>query len=330
MNLATEYLGLKLSSPFVIGASPLADDLSAAQALEDLGAGAIVMRSLFEEQIYLTELEHAPRNGRGFPAPAADSRDFPAPAEYQMSPDSYLVHLGALKKGLRIPVIASLNGCRPGGWIDFARRCELAGADAIELNLYQIATDPAVSGAEIEAELIETVRMARAAVRIPIAAKISPFLSSPVHFCRQLERAGANGIVLFNRFYQAGFDQEEECDDLRLDLSDTAELLVRLRWLSLLSPQVDGSLAISGGVHGAKDAVKAIGAGADAVQVVSVLLRHGPRILATLTAGLSQWLSLHGYDDADSFRGTLARRQAADAGGRERGDYQRILQSWRI
>lgn len=329
MNLSTDYLGLKLSTPLMVGASPFADSLQLARSLEDFGAGALVMRSLFEEQIYLDALASVPPSWAGFSARADLPASFPPPSDYQLSPERYLRQIRALKAALAIPVIASLNGCRPGGWLDYAAQFEQAGADAIELNLYQLASDPAMSALEVEAEMLEAVRLVRAAVRIPLAIKISPFLSSPLNFCRQLERLGANGIVLFNRFYQAGLDLDEEQPELNLMLSEPSELLLRLRWISLLAPGCGASIAASGGVHGSKDAIKTIAAGASAVQVVSVLLRHGPRVLATLLAGISQWMSMHGYAGIADLRGTQSRR-SLNPSAEERADYQRLLQVWRV
>ncbi len=329
MSLSTSYLGLRLSTPLVVGASPFADSVPLAQSLEDFGAGAIVMRSLFEEQIYLAALAAAPTPRPGFPAQPDLVRSFPPPAEYQLSPERYLAQIRALKAELAIPVIASLNGCRPGGWLDYAAQFEKAGADAIEINLYQVAADGAVSALEVEAEMLEAVRLARASIKIPLAVKISPFLTSPLNFCRQLEKVGADGVVLFNRFYQAGIDLEEERDELKLELSEPSELLLRLRWISLLAPNFQGTIVASGGIHGGKDAIKAIASGAHAVQVVSVLLRHGPRVLATLLAGVSQWMSAHGYAGVSDLRGTQSRK-GLDPAGEERADYQRLLQAWRV
>lgn len=330
MNLTSPYLGLTLPTPFIIGASPLADDIGTVRVLADLGAGAIVLRSLFEEQIYLAALERAPALKGTEKLAGPGAAYFPAQADYQMSPDAYLDQIKRLKDAVSIPIIASLNGCRPGGWIDFARLFEKAGADAIELNLYHLAVDPSVTGLEVEADMLETLRLIKGAVTIPVSAKLSPFHSSLSNFARQLERGGADGIVLFNRFYQAGLDADEERDDPRLELSDSSELTLRLRWLTLLSPFLKASLGAAGGVHRARDAVKAIAAGADAVQLVSVLLRHGPRILSTLTAGLAQWLDDHGYSSVAELRDSLNLQRCPDPAGQARGEYQRILQAWRL
>jgi dihydroorotate dehydrogenase (fumarate) len=329
MDLSTSYLGLKLVTPLVVGASPFADDTHTARQIQDAGAGALVMRSLFEEQIYLDALARAPRPA---PSPAGDRPGavFPALSEYQLSPDQYLRQIADLKKELSIPIIASLNGCQPGGWVDFGRRFEAAGADAIELNLYNLAADPASSAVEVEAGLLETARLLKSSVRIPVAVKLQPYYTALAHFVRELELTGVDGIVIFNRVYQSDFDIEEQVPVTQLPLSDPTELLLRLRWLALLSPKARCSLAITGGIQKADDAIKAILAGAHAVQLVSVLLRHGPRFLGTVVDGLRQWMDQHGYSDISAFRGKMNLAGAPDAAAIERGDYQRLLQTWRI
>ncbi|HMD60920.1 MAG TPA: dihydroorotate dehydrogenase-like protein [Opitutaceae bacterium] len=330
MDLSTSYLGLKLVSPLVVGASPLADDIHTARQIQDAGAGAVVMRSLFEEQIYLEELSHAPRPSFLSTVGDPERSVFPALAEYQLNPEQYIRQIADLKAALTIPVIASLNGCRPGGWIDYASRFQNAGADAIELNLYQLSTDPGTSALDVEAEMLEAVQMVRGSVRIPVAVKLQPFFTSLPHFAQKLGRARVDGIVLFNRFYQADIDVSEQLAETRLRLSDPAELLLRLRWLAILTPQLRCSFALSGGVHDGGDALKAILAGAHAVQLVSVLLRHGPRFLATLIESMRKWMGERGYESVSDFRGSMSLDRCLDAASHERGSYQRILQNWRV
>ena len=330
MNLSTTYLGLKLANPFVVGASPYSDSTTMACQLQDAGAAAIVMRSLFEEQIDAEQ--RALRHHVETPAesnPEATSF-FPNYSEYQLMPDHYLRQIEELKRALTIPVIASLNGCRPGGWTDYARKCEEAGADAIELNLYQLATNPQVAAYELEADMLETVGLVVSGVRIPVAVKLSPFLTAPAHFAVTLEKIGARGVVLFNRFYQPDFNIEELEVQPHLKLSDSSELLLRLRWLAVLSPHFRGSLAASGGVHGTADAVKAILAGANAVQLVSALLRNGPHLLTMLLTGLAEWMDEHGYESVEEFRGAMNLSRCPDPAAFERANYQKILQSWRV
>jgi dihydroorotate dehydrogenase (fumarate) len=330
MNLSTTYLGLNLSTPLVIGASPFADDVTSSRELQEMGAGAIVMRSLFEEQI---QMEGVSRAGP-VPSPVAAFQEdappyFPALSEYQVSSDRYLRQIANLKAALGIPIIASLNGSHPGPWIDTARRFEAAGADALELNLYRIATDPRKSAADVEGEMLATVRQARKAVSIPIAVKLQPFYTSLVHFVAALEGAGANGVVLFNRFYQADFTTDALESEPQLRLSDPSELLLRLRWISILSPNTRCSLATTGGIHGSAEVVKSLLAGAHAAQLVSALLKHGPRYLSNVLDGLKQWMLTCGYQRLDQFRGALSLDKCPDAAAFERGSYQRLLQKWR-
>jgi dihydroorotate dehydrogenase (fumarate) len=330
MKLTTHYLGLKLRNPFIVGASPFSDSVHSVCQLQDAGASAIVMRSLFEEQIdaeqrALTHHVEAAAEGS-----AEATSYFPSFEEYQLTPDLYLKQIEHLKNSLTIPVIASLNGCRPGGWTDYAQKFAAAGADAIELNLYQLVTDPTVSADEVEADMLETVRSVAKSVKIPVAVKISAFHTSPAQFAIELEHAGAAGVVVFNRFYQPDMNLEELEVQAQLKLSDPSELLLRLRWLAILSPHVRGSLSATGGVHSADDAVKAILAGAHTVQLVSVLLKHGPRVLPTLLSGLQHWMGEHNYTSVDEFRGAMNLKRCPDPAAFERANYVRILQSWRV
>ena len=319
MNLATSYLGLNLSSPLIVGASPFCDRIDTACAVQDAGAAAVVMRSLYEEQW--------PAQARG-----PDARQSPAAAtaDYQLSPAQYLRQLEYLKEALAIPVIASLNGCRRGEWIDYARQFQDAGADAIELNCYQMVTAANVASDQIETEMLELLGAVVATVRIPVAVKLSPFHTSLTQLAVALELAGAAGLVLFNRFYQRDVDTDERELVPRLRLSDSGDLLLRLRWLATLSPQLRGSLAASGGVHRASDIVKALLTGADVTQLVSVLLQHGPRVIVTLRAGLEHWMREHGYTTIEQFRGTLDSRPRPDPAAFERASYVEALQSWTL
>jgi dihydroorotate dehydrogenase (fumarate) len=330
MKLATNYLGLKLSNPLIVGASPFSDNVHAACQLQDAGAAAIVMRSLFEEQIDAEQLALTHHLESAAESNAEATSYFPGFEEYQLTPDLYLRQLGHLKNSLTIPVIASLNGCRPGGWTDYAQKFEAAGADAIELNLYQLVTDPTVPADEVEADMLETVRSVTTAVKIPVAVKISAFHTSPAQFAVALEHAGAAGVVIFNRFYQPDLNLEDLEVQPQLKLSDPSDLLLRLRWLAILSPHLRGSLAATGGVHSSDDVAKAILAGAHTVQLVSVLLKHGPRMLSTLLNGLQHWMGEHGYNSVEEFRGAMNLRRCPDPAGFERANYVRSLQSWRI
>ncbi len=330
MNLTTQYLGLTLKNPLVVGASPFCDDVTMAQRLEEAGAAAVTMHSLFEEQIDAEQLALTRHVDATAESHAEATSYFPAHSEYQLSPDQYLLQILRLKKALSIPVIASLNGSRPGGWIDYARRMERAGADAIELNLYRLITDPAMPADEVEAGMVATVRDVTSSVEIPVSVKISPFHTSPTFFACELERAGAAGVVLFNRFYQPEINAEELEVSPQLKLSDRSELLLRLRWLAIISPHLRGSLAASGGVHAAIDVVKALLAGAHVVQLVSALLQHGPQHLAMVLEDLRAWLAEHEYTEISQLRGAMNHQRCPDPAGFERANYIRILQSWRI
>ena len=329
MDLTTTYLGLKLAHPLMPGASPLVDDLDTVRRLEDAGAAAIVMHSLFEEQIN-GENQVALREdeARSFGTLESDSH-FPRIDPFTLDPDRYLEQVRRIKAAVRVPVIGSLNGTTPGGWVESARLIEQAGADALELNVYFLATDPEETGAEVETRLLDLVHTVKQAVKIPLAVKLSPFYSSIVNLACEIDARGANGLVLFNRFYQPDIEIErlEAMPTLRLSESD--ELLLRLRWTAILSGRVRASIAITGGVHSATDAIKAIMAGAHAVQMVSTLLRHGPRQLRVIREGVIAWLQDHGYESINQMRGSMGLRTCPDPAAYERANYLRVLTSWR-
>ncbi|MEI6560824.1 MAG: dihydroorotate dehydrogenase-like protein [Verrucomicrobiota bacterium] len=330
MNLETDYLGLKLKNPIMPGASPLVDDLSTVRRLEDAGAAAIVMHSLFEEQI---ELERAAldRDVESHTESFAEALTYlPNEEDFNETSEQYLQLISKIKATVSVPVIASLNGITPGGWIDYAKLMEQAGADALELNYYDIPSNPSMTGAQIEARAVALVEAIRENVSIPIAVKLSPFFSSLPNFVKQLLGAGANGVVLFNRFYQPDINIEDLDTESVLELSTPSELRLRLRWLALLSAQIDTSYAATGGVHSAQDAIRAIMAGADAVQMVSALLRNGTDHLATVLADLTRWLEEHEYESLAQMRGTMNLKHCPDATAFERANYLRILKSWQV
>ena len=329
MNLSTRYLGIALPHPLIAGASPLADHLDTVRRLEDAGAAAIVLRSLFEEQITREQVSaflHSEVHGESF---AEALSYFPSPQTFVFGPEEYLEHLGRVKAAVNIPVIASLNGTTRDGWLDYPPLIESTGADALELNLYRLAFDPALSGQDVERESVAVVREVRRTVRIPLAVKLSPFYSSLPHFVRQLDEAGADGLVLFNRFYQPDIDPETLEVNRSLHLSDARELPLRLRWLAALSGQVKASLAVSGGVHEARDAIKAIMAGAHAVQVVSVLLRIGPEYLKVLHQGMENWMREFEWESIEAMRGNMCLQRCPDPAAYERANYMMMLQGWR-
>lgn len=327
MDLRTTYLGLELAHPLMPGASPLCDDLDMAQRLVDAGAPALVLRSLFEEQVLAEELA-AERSHHGLADAHAEARGYLPPASYTLGPDEYLEHLSRLKTRVSVPVIASLNGTTPGGWVDHARWIEEAGADALELNTWHLATDPDVTGTDVEWELVDILAGIRARVRIPVAVKLGPSFSSLPNLVRRLEKAGADGLVLFNRFYQPDIDVETLEVTPELELSSPSELRLRLRWLAALSGRTTLSLGCSGGVHGAIDALKALMAGAHAVQMVSALLRHGPEVLTETLRELRRWLLEHEYESVRQLQGSMSLIRCPDPRAYERANYLRVLTSW--
>jgi len=329
VDLTTQYLGMTLPHPLVAGASPLSDDLDGVKRLEDAGAAAIVLRSLFEEQItreQLAEYINLDYPGESF---AEAISYFPSPDAFALGPAQYLDHLRRAKEAVRIPIIASLNGATPGGWIEYARLMSQAGADALELNLYRIATDPDTTSADIERQAIETVRAVKQSVTIPVAVKLSPFYAAFANLARELDRAGADALVLFNRFYQPDIDPVELAATRALHLSDSSELLLRLHWMAILSGKVRASLAVTGGVHTALDVIKATMSGAHVTQMVSALLIHGPMHFQRVLNDLSMWMHEHEWPSLAEMRGNMSLSRVPDPDAYERANYMLMLQGWR-
>jgi dihydroorotate dehydrogenase (fumarate) len=329
MDLKTEYLGLQLDSPLMAGASPLADTLDSVRRLEDAGASAIVMRSLFEEQLE-SELADAVSSVESHENSFPEAMTFmPRAAEFAFGPDEYLEQVRRIKEAVQLPVVASLNGITAAGWLRYAELIEQAGANALELNVYYLATDPTEESAAVERRTVDIVHTVKAAVKIPVAVKLSPFFSALPHFARELERAGANAIILFNRFYQPDIDAVNLEAAPTLHLSDPSELLLRLRWLAIVKPGVGIPLAVSGGVHSGLDAVKAVMAGASVVQVVSALLMKGPEYLALLRSEMERWMQENEYTSLRQMLGNMSLAKCPDPSAFSRVNYMRILQSWR-
>lgn len=328
MKLTTTYLGLTLTNPFMPGASPLADNLGTVCELEDAGAAAIVMRSLFEEQVLRERygLTHYPsiRNE----ADAQSASFFPMVDEFALNPDRYLEQVRLIKARVTIPVFASINGTTTEGWLQYARLLQRAGADGLEINFHHVATNPLVDGVGVERRLLDVLAVLQESVTIPVAVKLSPFYSSLPNLATRLESMGADGLVLFSRFHQPDIDPIELEAVPRMPLSTSGDLFQRLRWLAILAPVVNGSLAVSGGIHRPIDAVKAVMAGADAVQIVSALLHHGPGYLRYIIHGFDQWGTDHGYDTVDDMRDRMSLGRCADPQAFERGSSLRVLQSW--
>jgi dihydroorotate dehydrogenase (fumarate) len=328
MDTRTTYLGLALPHPFIAGASPLGYRLDSIKRLEDAGCAAVVLHSLFEEQITSAQAGHIGHVDIYDRDAVTLLSSFPFAHEYPFGPDEYAEHVHRVKQAVSIPVVGSLNGRTPESWLKFARVIEQAGADALELNIYDIPADLSTPGLAIEDHLVTVVADLKRLLKIPLAVKLSPFFTAVGHVARQLDAAGADGLVLFNRFYQPDIDIRTMTVTPQAELSTSADLLLRLRWLAILHGRVRPSLAVTGGVASPDDGVKALLAGADAVQLVSALLRHGPGHVATMRSGLERWMTWHKMNHLDDLRGSLSLRTKADRGSFDRGQYIRTLHSW--
>jgi dihydroorotate dehydrogenase (fumarate) len=329
MKLNTNYLGLNLRSPIVPSASPLSEDIATIRSMEDYGAGAVVLYSLFEEQIEHEshELDHYLTAGTDSFAESLSF--FPDMDSYITGPDRYLEHIRQAREAVVIPVIASLNGASPGGWTNHARLMEEAGASAIELNLYYIPADVTVSAADIEKRYLAVVKLVREAVSIPVAVKLSPFFSSTAHFANELCKVGASGLVLFNRFYQPDLDIYKLEVVPRLQLSSPADLRLPLRWIAMLYGHVPADLALTSGVRTYEDVIKGLMAGASVVMVASELLRNGVSRIQDMKDAMGQWLEEHEYDSVEQLQGSMSQIHVADPAAFERANYMRVLGAWR-
>jgi len=328
-DLTTTYLGLQLANPVVASASPHTDEVDHVRALAAAGVGAVVMPSLFEEEITHEEvqLNRALEAGMEHFAEALDY--FPDLPELSTVEDRYLARLQALKAAVDVPVIASLNAVSPGAWVDHASRLAAAGADAVELNLYRVAADPRRSAVDVESELIGVVAAVKAAAGVPVAVKLSPFFSSLAHFANDVVGAGADGLVLFNRFYQPDVDLEEMAVVPSLQLSTPWELRLPLRWLAILRPLLpDVSLAATTGIATGTDVVKALAVGADVAMMTSAILRNGPGHVAVVLRELAAWLDAHEYESVAQLRGCMSHETTDDPSAFERANYRRVLHGW--
>lgn len=329
MDLSTAYMGLRLAHPFMVGASPLVQHLDTVKRLEDGGSAAIVLHSLFEEQITMARsgvIHHMD------PFDAELGRmvaDFPQPDRYAFEPDEYLEHLRRVKDAVAIPVIASLNGMSAESWLTFARAIEQAGADALELNMYEVVSDDNQSALSIETQIRNVTADLKHELRIPVAVKLSPFFTAFGHVARQLDQAGADALVIFNRFYEPDIDIRSLTPVPRLELSTSAELLLRLQWTALLYGRIRASIAVTGGVATPTDGIKAVLAGADAVQMVSALLTHGAAYFRPMREALVNWMEWQKMDSLEQVRGRMSLQHAPNPEAFERAHYIRTLQSWK-
>ena len=325
MKLSTNYLGLKLRSPLVPSASPLTEEIDNLKRMEEAGAGAVVLHSLFEEQLRLErfELNRSLTEGtNSFPEALSY---FPEPEEFRLGPEEYLDYVVKAKKAVNIPVIASLNGSTMGGWTNYARQIQSSGADAIELNIYYIPTDPEITADQVEQTYVDILRGVKSAVSIPVSVKLSPFFTNFAHTAKRLADAGADGLVLFNRFYQPDIDLESLEVTPNLLLSTPMAMRLPLRWIAILHGRLQASLAATGGIHRASDALKMLMAGADITMLCSVLLRRGIPHIKTLETEISEWLEKHEYDSIEQLKGSLSQKNCPDPSAFERAQYMRAL-----
>jgi dihydroorotate dehydrogenase (fumarate) len=324
MDLTTTYLGMRLPHPLIVGAGPLGDDLDVVKALEDAGAALLVLRSLYEEEITGEQME-AFFNAESHSDSFAEADTFAPEPTMALGPDEYLEHLRAVKAAVRIPVMASLNGVTPGGWIDYARLLEQAGADGLELHIYHAASDMSLSAADVERQAIEIVREVKRSVRIPVAIKMAPLLTAFAHFAGQLDKAGADGLVMFTRFHRIDIDVKELEVIRSMPLSDSSELPMRLRGAAALAGRVKASIALTGGVHTGLDVIKGTMAGAHATQLVSALLRHGPGHLRTVRREIEAWMQEHEWSSLGEMRGNMSLERIPDPAAYERANFRMAL-----
>lgn len=328
-NLETKYLGLKLKNPLVASASPLSDSLDGMRRLEEAGAAAIVCSSLFEEQIFHEGLMLNHYLSYGSESYSESTSYFPEFNDFAVGPEDHLKLIRRAKECIQVPIIASLNGSSNTGWTEWARLAQDAGADAIELNEYHLPTDPQVSSEDVEHRYLEVLHMVKSYVTIPVAVKMSPFFSSIANMCQRLVNQGADGLVLFNRFYQPDLDLENLEVVPRLVLSSSDELRLPLRWTAILYGRIPTDIAITSGVHTAEDAIKCVMAGASVSMIASELLKHGVGRLTEILAGMQTWMEVHEYESISQMRGSMSQLHVADPAAFERANYMKTLQSWR-
>ncbi|MGA3212878.1 MAG: dihydroorotate dehydrogenase-like protein [Terriglobales bacterium] len=328
IDLSTSYLGLKLKNPVVVSASPLCREIGNLRQMEDDGASAVVLHSLFEEQIEIEALSLDRALAAGDDVSAEAVKFFPDLSTYNIGAEGYLEHIRQAKAAVSIPVIASLNGLSSGGWVGHARLMEEAGADALELNIYHVPPDPWVTAGQIEEMYTELVVTMNSKVRIPLSVKLGPFFSAFANFARHLDMSGADGLVMFNRFYQPDFDLENLEVVPTLQLSRSNELRLRLTWVALLYGKIKADMAVTGGVHTAEDVVKCMMAGARVAMTTSALLEHGISYLRPLIADLHDWLEQHEYESITQMQGSMSAKSVRNPSAFERGNYMKVLSSY--
>ena len=328
IDLSTNYLGLKLRTPIMSAASPLAQDIQGIRCLEDAGASAIVLPSLFEEQLRLETLELDHRLSAGTDSFPEALSFFPQPSEFHLGPEEYLGLIRKAKEAVQVPIIASLNGSTVGGWIQYAKQMEQAGADALECNIYFIPTDMELTGASVEQTYLEIVNAVKSAVVIPVAAKLSPFFSNLANLAKRLDAERADGLVLFNRFYQPDIDLEELEIKPNVLLSTPQAARLPLTWIGILYGRVRASLAATSGIHTSEDVLKMLMVGADVTMLCSALFRRGPYYLREVERGLVSWMEEHEYESVKQMRGSMSQLRCADPSAFERAQYMRAIKSY--
>ncbi len=325
LDLTTRYLGLNLRTPLVVSASPLSQEIADIRRLEDVGASAVVLYSLFEEQLHQESLELDFYLSEGTESHPESVNYFPEPSEFRLGPDEYLEHIRKAKAAVKVPIIASLNGNSVGGWIQYATQIEEAGADALECNIYWIVTDPETTAAEVEQHYIDIVQAVKSAVTIPVAVKVSPFFSNFANMAKRLDTARADGLVLFNRFYQPDIDLETLELDPHVLLSTPQAMRLPLTWVGILHGRVKADLAATGGIHGAEDVIKLLLVGANVTMLCSTLLRNGINQLRSIEQGVRQWMDAHEYESVQQMLGSMSQKNCSDPSAFERAQYMRAV-----
>jgi dihydroorotate dehydrogenase (fumarate) len=330
MDLTTRYLGMKLKNPLVPSASPLMEEIGNIRKMEDAGAAAVVLHSLFEEQIAAESLDLHRFTTKGTESFAESLTYFPEPSEYRLGPEEYLEHIRRAKAAVKIPVIASLNGASAGGWIEYATRIQEAGADALELNIYYLPTDAALSAEQVENAYVEIVKAVKSSVRIPVAVKLSPFFSNLAYTAKRLDQAGADGLVLFNRFYQPDIDLDELQVKTHVLLSTPQAMRLPLRWIAILHGRIRPDLAATSGIATSADCLKMLMAGAKATMLCSVLLKKGIDQIREIEKGMRQWMEEREYESVEQMQGSMSQKKVGDPAAFERAQYMKALASYRL
>ncbi len=330
MDLSTTYLGLKLRTPLVPAASPLSEEVDSIKQMEDAGASAVVLYSLFEEQLRQDTAELARHLEHGTESFAEALTYFPEPESFRLGPEEYLKHIGKAKQAVHIPIIASLNGSSAGGWTQYAKAIQQAGADALELNIYYIPTDENLTSAQVEQTYLDILKSVKSVVTIPVAVKLSPFFTNFANMARRLDQAGANGLVLFNRFYQPDIDLESLEVKPNILLSTPMAMRVPLRWIALLYGKLRANLCATSGIHRASDALKMLMAGADVTMLCSALIRHGVRQISVVEQDLIAWMEEHEYESVSQLKGSLSQKNCAEPSAFERAQYMKAISQFPI